>query len=94
MKSLPEWMYIDGTVYYYFECKGENPELKDWFFCGLFQKEDGYGIPPLVKLNDGSSVYLCSSGFSFEEARKDLLDRINNMAYEISSSRKNSKTKI
>lgn len=82
MKTLPEWMYIDGTVYYYSEWKGGHPELKDWFFCGLFPEKDGYGTPPNVKLINGSYVYLCSAEFSMEEARNDLLERINSMVYE------------
>ena len=81
MKNLPEWMYIDGTVYYYNEWKGGHSELKDWFFCGLFPGKDREGIPPNVRLKDGTYVYLCSAEFSIEEARNDLLERINSMKY-------------
>ena len=89
MQTLPEWMYINGTVYYYDEWKGSYPEL-DWVFCcGLFPKKGGYGIPPYVKLNNGSSVYLCSAELNMEDARKNLLERINNMSYESNNNKEN-----
>ena len=88
MKNLPEWMYINGTVYYYNEWKNNDESLKgDWFFCGLFLDKNRNGIPPEVKTRDGY-LFLCSSGFSFEEVRNDLLNRINNMVYEVANQKK------
>lgn len=80
MKSLPEWMYIDGIVYYYEEWKGNN-KLSDWFFCGLFSKDKH--MPPNVKVSNSSYIFLCSAEFSMEKAREDLLNRINSMIYDI-----------
>ena len=82
MQVLPVWMYIDGIVYYYSEWQGEG-ECKEWYFCGLFPNKDEKGVPPNVKLKNGSYVYLCSAEFSMEDAHRDLLERINNMYYGI-----------
>ena len=82
MINLPKWMYINGTVYYYDECQGDG-EFSDWYFCGLYPKKNREGLPPSVKVIGGSYLFLCSAGFNIEEARKDLLERINSMVYEI-----------
>ena len=71
MKNLPEWMYINGIVYYYEEWESNERDLKGWFFCGLFSKENN--MPPEVRTRNGY-LMLCSSGFSFEEVRSDLLE--------------------
>ena len=81
MKALPEQMYINGRVYYYKEWQGKG-NYKEWYFCGLFPNKEGEGIPPNVKLKNNTYVYLCSAEFSMEDARRELLERINNMKYD------------
>lgn len=81
MLTLPKWMYIDGITYHYREWKGDdNSKYNNLYFCGLYSN-NGEGMPPNVKISDGSCIFLCSVATNMEEAREDLLERINSMKY-------------
>lgn len=79
MRTLPEWIYIDGTVYYYDEFLGTE-ELSDFYFCMMSKKNDeSIAAIPFVKDKYGNEYWLCTADLTLEAARADLLERINNM---------------
>lgn len=79
MESLPEWIYFNGTTYYFKEWQSDDKELKDWWFCGYWPNGNIDEMP--AETTDGKEKYFLVSTdpYSKEAAERDLLERVNNI---------------
>lgn len=76
--ELPEWIYFNGKTYWLDEIDmgKDDPNFEGWWSYSYRENKDS--LPPSVT-DGGSYYYLVACGLSKEEAKKDLLERINSM---------------